>query len=217
MTCPQCDKATLLKSDRVQHSGKYRGVDLSVTTPGLRCPNCGYTTMQGRDMGRFQNALREAYRQHQGLLARDEFKSIRQRMGVSQEAFSKLMGVGVASVKRWEAGGLPAKSSDAIIRQRSDPRVAEALVQEAYWVFCEAFGSLATLPKLEEAFSANWEDIRQRAQALLQVHETVADLNAVHVDHLTVAEYVRQSRAMYGPSQESDDCAAADNQYALCA
>jgi YgiT-type zinc finger domain-containing protein len=67
MTCPQCDSSELIRSDSTKLSGTYRGVDVTVSMPGLQCPKCGYSTIEGRDMGTFQAAAREAFEKSEHL------------------------------------------------------------------------------------------------------------------------------------------------------
>jgi len=85
-------------------AGEVRGEHYSISTSGLICPNCGFVTIEGAQMPEFRRLLADEYRKNHGLLTSTEIRGIRDRLGMSQEAFAKHVGVGVASIKRWEWG-----------------------------------------------------------------------------------------------------------------
>src|SRR5262249_34973299 len=109
------------------------------------CPKCGYQTIAGSDMPEFGRLLADQYRKKYGLLTSDEIRERRKRLEMNQEQFADWLGVGIASVKRWEMGKIQDKRSDALIRERTDPP-KYATAQNAGWVFVNC-GSTA-IPKL---------------------------------------------------------------------
>lgn len=54
----------------------------------------------------------------------EEIRRARESPGFSQQAFAEYLGVGEASIKRWELGSLQDKSSDDLIRLKTDPDYA---------------------------------------------------------------------------------------------
>ncbi|MCD8481573.1 MAG: nucleotidyltransferase domain-containing protein [Verrucomicrobia bacterium] len=59
-----------------------------------------------------------AYRNRFGLLAPEEIIGFRKELELSQQRFADLLGVGVASVKRWEKGLVQDKAMDELIRAK---------------------------------------------------------------------------------------------------
>jgi len=123
MNCIQCGKAQLVKR-RARVRGELKGEAFSVTLPALVCPSCGFTTVEGVDMPEYMRLVADAYRKKHRLLTSDEIRRRRQRLGMSQLRFSEYLGVGIASLKRWEMGKVQDTSSDELIRLRTDEKAA---------------------------------------------------------------------------------------------
>jgi putative zinc finger/helix-turn-helix YgiT family protein len=123
MNCIQCGKAQLGKR-RERVRGEVRGEEFSVTLPALVCPGCGFTTVEGVDMPEYMRLVADAYRKKHKLLTSDEIRLRRQRLGMSQARFSEYLGVGIASLKRWEMGKVQDASSDELIRLRTNEKAA---------------------------------------------------------------------------------------------
>lgn len=72
-----------------------------------------------------------------GMFMPEQLESIRTRLGMSKEAFARLLGVGVSSVQRWERGDTGPvgptlqvyRALDAALRR---PKGKEAIMQEAH-------------------------------------------------------------------------------------
>ncbi len=122
MNCIQCGRANL-ESKKATLPGKIKGERFEVSMSGLVCPRCGYTTVEGRDMAEYMRLVADAYRSKHGLLTSDEIRERRKALGMNQNQFAKHLGVGVASVKRWELGKVQDRSSDKLIRlQTNSPK-----------------------------------------------------------------------------------------------
>src|ERR1017187_702469 len=59
-----------------------------------------------------------AYREKHGLLTSALIKFIRNKRGQNQAEFAAFLGVGAASVKRWESGLVQEKGYDQLIRMK---------------------------------------------------------------------------------------------------
>lgn len=123
MNCPNCGKANLRK-EMTQIPGEVKGERFMVSMKGLACPKCGFTTVEGEDMSEYMRLVADAYRSKNGLLTSEDIRNRRSRLGMSQAEFATYLGVGVASVKRWELGKVQDGSSDALIRLRTDEEEA---------------------------------------------------------------------------------------------
>ena len=99
---------------------ELKGVVLRVRTRGLRCNRCAYEAVSVAQMADYGRAVADAYRQTQGLLTSEEIRAARARLDMSQQEFADYLGVGVASVKRWEWGQVQEKSMDKLMRLLTD-------------------------------------------------------------------------------------------------
>jgi putative zinc finger/helix-turn-helix YgiT family protein len=128
MNCYQCGRE--MRSRRAKVPGEYAGEKLVVETDAMVCPECGYTTLHASQIDAFTTKLADAHRAKHGLLTSAQIRAIRNRLGMSQEEFAKYLNVGPASVKRWELGKAQDKSSDELIRLKSNLARAEQNVAE---------------------------------------------------------------------------------------
>jgi putative zinc finger/helix-turn-helix YgiT family protein len=119
MNCPNCGKANLNKQ-KTQIPGDVKGERFSVAMEGLVCPKCGWKTVDGKNMPEYMRLLADAYRARHGLLTSDELRTRRSRLGMTQEEFARYVGVGVASIRRWEMGKVQDVSSNELIKLRTD-------------------------------------------------------------------------------------------------
>jgi len=123
MNCLRCGRANL-REHRASLRGEFHGEQFVVSMDGLVCPKCGYATVAGDKMAEYMRLVADAYRSAHGLLTSVEIRKHRSRMGMSQIEFADYLGVGVASLKRWEMGKVQDPSSDQLIRLKTDEEAA---------------------------------------------------------------------------------------------
>ena len=124
MECVECGKGRMVrKKAKVPH--EIRGIKFEVEDTVNVCQRCGFITIPLDHADEHGRLVDETYRRLEGILSADEIVAARRRLGMSQREFASYLGVGEASVKRWEKGVLPDKSSSDLIRLKTDP--AEAL------------------------------------------------------------------------------------------
>jgi putative zinc finger/helix-turn-helix YgiT family protein len=123
-TCIECADRSELITRLVDIRGERNGEEFIVTVPGYACPTCGFSTVDSTQSGQFTQALSDAYRSKHGLLTSAELKKLRQAREESQSDFATYLGVGLASVKRWECGQVQDKAMDELIRLKTDPEAA---------------------------------------------------------------------------------------------
>jgi putative zinc finger/helix-turn-helix YgiT family protein len=112
MTCFVCDAGTLSKR-LTDVEGQIKRRKYTVKTWALVCDQCGHVAVDGHDMQEFMRKVADAYRKAHKLLTSEEIRRI--RGGLSQQKFALELGVGVASVKRWELGLIQDRSSNQLI------------------------------------------------------------------------------------------------------
>src|SRR4051812_11871880 len=101
MNCIECCAASLVPKN-ISLVGEVRGEQYVVNMEGLECPNCGYRTIEGSAMPEYARLLADEYRSRHGLLTSNDIRTRRARLDMSQETFAEYVGVGPASIKRWE-------------------------------------------------------------------------------------------------------------------
>ncbi|MFZ5928705.1 MAG: type II TA system antitoxin MqsA family protein [Acidobacteriota bacterium] len=125
MKCVECGKGRMQrKLTRVPHD--IRGIRFEVEDRVNVCSHCGFITIpldQADEHGRLTDQI---YRRLAGILTTEEIREARRRLRMNQREFAEYLGVGEASVKRWETGVLPDKSSSDLIRLKTDPEAARA-------------------------------------------------------------------------------------------
>lgn len=135
MKCFECDRGTVER--RTIHVTKeLRGVALSFPARVDVCDRCAAWEVPIEEAGAFGAALDAAYRKKLRLLSPGEIREARERLKMSQREFAAYAGVGEASIKRWELGALQDKSSDEVIRLKTDPEYARA----NYEAICRRIG-----------------------------------------------------------------------------
>jgi len=129
MKCFQCDKGRLI-SKTAEVAGEVRGEKFTVRSEAMVCNRCGFQALSEEQSAAYTVAISDAYRQNHGLLTSKELKDIRKRLGLSQRAFADFLKVGVASIKRWEAGLIQDEAHDQLIRLRTDLEAARRNARE---------------------------------------------------------------------------------------
>jgi putative zinc finger/helix-turn-helix YgiT family protein len=120
--CTSCRSSVAAKIESRIETFPVRGEDVEVESQVAVCPKCGEDLwLEELDQLALQKAFQE-YRIRHGLLSPEEIRQIRERYGLSQRAFSLLLGWGEITVHRYEAGSLQDSAHDAQLRMAADPR-----------------------------------------------------------------------------------------------
>lgn len=129
MKCYSCGKGKLApKTAKI--TGEVRGEQFSVYCEAMVCGHCGFQVLSDEQSAAYTVAISDAYRRQYGLLTSEELKATRGRLRMSLQKFAKFVGVGLASVKRWEAGLIQDEAHDLLIRLRTDPNAAQQNMRE---------------------------------------------------------------------------------------
>jgi len=113
MKCPNNHEMRL---ERKISEATFRGLRVSFPSEHYFCPTCKIEVSNFTQADKNQRALSDAYRKTKGLLTSAEIRKARQRLGWTQEQLAKALGVGIASVKRWEGVHIQTKSMDNLLR-----------------------------------------------------------------------------------------------------
>ena len=123
MQCLKCGEAELIQGN-VTLQGERQGELFDVSLRGWKCPSCNYQTVDSKQSAGFTKLVSDAYRRAHRLLTGREIKALRRRMKMTQKQFAEHVGVGVASLKRWELGQVQERAMDQLMRLKTDPQAA---------------------------------------------------------------------------------------------
>lgn len=102
--CPVCDTGSLI-STTTSESFQYKGVEFVVADfKSSECGSCGEEVLTA-EQSKFNDCLiRDEHRKIEGLLSGKEIKSLRKRLGLTQEAAATLFGGGANAFSKYERG-----------------------------------------------------------------------------------------------------------------
>ena len=115
MICFKCNGEDFATKTAVIRQN-FRGEQLDVSTPVSVCTACGWQTLGCGQADELRKRTADGYREKHGLLTTALIKYIRKSKRQSQAEFAAFLGVGEASIKRWEAGLVQDKAYDHLIR-----------------------------------------------------------------------------------------------------
>lgn len=118
--CFECDQpvATGWRSHTFPYGSGDRATEITVEIPVRRCKSCGFEFSDGEA----EEIKHEAVCRHLGLLSPNGIRAIRGMHGMSRAAFSRVSGIGEATLNRWENGLLVQnRANDRFLRLLASP------------------------------------------------------------------------------------------------
>src|SRR6266404_8259862 len=115
--CGKCGQramklATLPYACTIEHDGRTYRVEI----PALTVPKCGNCQAISIDDEADQQ-ISAAFRREARLLGPEEIRSGREKLGLTQKQFAALLGIGEATVSRWETGAqIQQRAMDRFLR-----------------------------------------------------------------------------------------------------
>jgi len=137
MICLRCDNQEFVPKQDAVIEQEFKGEVFQVQAPALACSKCGWITLDAETTDELRRRTADAYRKKHGLLTSDEIRALRQLLDMNQKEFAAFVGVGEASVKRWETWLVQERSSDQLIRLTCEKALRELLPQNqpaSVWV-----------------------------------------------------------------------------------
>ncbi len=119
--CPNCEKDTEQRFVNKVEEINIRGEMIPVQMEYYHCGECGEDFEIPRpEYDPLEKAYRE-YRRRKGLLQPEEIKKFRKELGLTQKEWSEILGIGIATLNRYENGALQSEAHDQIIRLCMQP------------------------------------------------------------------------------------------------
>ena len=106
----------------VEKRGKLRlpvnGEEVAVPSAvHLSCPKCHEVVLRYQDARRLSEDAIAIYRRKHGLLSADQIRGIRERFGLTQADFARLLRLGANTLSRWESGrNVQTEAMDTLLR-----------------------------------------------------------------------------------------------------
>jgi len=114
--CPDCEKESSLSLIQTTEDFNIRGEAIPVEVVYYKCQECGEEfDISKPDNDPYEVAYRE-YRRRKGLLQPDEIRQFRIERGLTQKEFSHLLGIGIATLNRYENGALQSEAHDRVMK-----------------------------------------------------------------------------------------------------
>lgn len=113
--CPACNREMILA--KIEKETVFRGVNIHYKDNIYICPGCKLEIGTVGQTADLQKNISDAYRKETGLLTGQEIIHHRKRLNLTQKGLAKKIGIGIASVKRWEGGIIQSKSMDNLLRK----------------------------------------------------------------------------------------------------
>ena len=119
--CLSCRKDVVPEIESRIETFPVRGENIEVESQVAICPLCREDlSVEELDELTLKTAFGE-YRLRHGLLSPDEITEVRKKYGLSQRAFSLVLGWGEITAHRYEAGSVQDAAHDAQLRMAADP------------------------------------------------------------------------------------------------
>ncbi len=113
--CPFCEQETNVEEINETEELEIRDEMIPVDVKYFRCQNCGEEfEIATEDYDPYAAAYR-GYRARKGWPQPEEIKAFREALGLTQQQFSDLLGIGVATLNRYENGALQSESNNSFL------------------------------------------------------------------------------------------------------
>lgn len=135
ISCPMCDNSADLALIKKEETIEVRKEPITIPTEFYKCSKCGE---EFRVIGLGDDPLDKAYRIYRskhGMLQSEDIRAFRRQYGLTQSELANLLGLGGATISRYEHGQLQDKTHDTLIRMSMDPVNLRELVQQSSDVF----------------------------------------------------------------------------------
>jgi putative zinc finger/helix-turn-helix YgiT family protein len=124
MNCLNCD-STNFENKKVRLSTAYAGEAFEVVVPAFVCKKCKEPLMDSKQMNVLRQTAADTYREKHQLLKSHDIVKLRKKLRMSQRQFATYLGIGEASIKRWETYYVQEVAMDEHIRLKCDKEFAE--------------------------------------------------------------------------------------------
>lgn len=135
--CPICEKETELEVINRNENIVVRGEEISVPVEYFKCSECGSEFNDPKSVHDPLELAYRIYRNHHSMMQPESIRQFREQYGVTQLELSNLLGLGGATLSRYENGALQDEAHDTMLRLVMEPQNFLELIEEKPIVFSE--------------------------------------------------------------------------------
>ena len=127
--CPNCEKITDVKHIKTDEEITVKGERINVPVEYYKCLECSAEFDDPKSKHDPLAIAYKEYRRRHGMMQPKEIRELRQRYGLTQKEFCKLLGWGEVTLSRYENGALQDNTHNTILQMIKDPRNLLGLVE----------------------------------------------------------------------------------------
>jgi len=128
--CPNCEKETIVELIKEKESFDVRGEKITVDVEFFKCNECSEEFESTRGYDALELAY-QAYRTLKSMLQPEEIREWRKSKGLTQKELSDLLGLGGATLSRYENGALQVDTHEKVLRLAMDPHNLLKLIEDS--------------------------------------------------------------------------------------
>ena len=130
MYCPQCNCEVEGIRETITETYPVKGENVTIEARVKKCPNCGETLWDDElDNENLVEAF-NIYRERHNLLQPADIRSIRDKYGLSQTAFARVLGFGDKTITRYENGSIADAAQNNLLELMKVPQNFEYLLEK---------------------------------------------------------------------------------------
>ena len=156
LSCPVCDNSTGIEAKKETRELSVRGEPFTVEVDYYRCPQCGEEFVLPSKSDPLDAAYR-AYRERHKLLQPEEIRAFRHKYGLTQSELASLLGLGGATLSRYETGRLQDETHDTLLRLAMKPESLRELVAASMALDQEKRNTILTSIEASESGASRLE------------------------------------------------------------
>jgi len=128
--CEKCDDIVDYEIITKKEIRSVRGGNIEIEAKVAKCKKCGNELFDAYLENENLKKLYRVYAQKHNLVLPEDIKRIREKYNVSQALFANILGIGKATIERYENGSLPTESISNLIKAAENPTIFLDLLEK---------------------------------------------------------------------------------------
>lgn len=137
LSCPVCNNSSKLELIKEERELSIRNEPIIIDMEYYKCSECGEEfVVPDLENDPFETAYR-LYRTKHNMLQPEEIRDFRHKYHLTQNELANLLGLGGATISRYETGKLQDETHDTLLRLVMEPETLRGLVSNSMGIFTE--------------------------------------------------------------------------------
>ena len=128
--CDNCEKIYPCEPVN-EYTLNIRGDKITIPVRMYKCSNCGDIFNADDFQEDIYDKAYRIYRDKHGMIQPEEIKKLRKKYHLTQQELSDILGIGIASINRYENGSLQEKSHDNLLQALKNPEDLLKLLEKS--------------------------------------------------------------------------------------